>query len=497
MPTLCVGMFLQTLGAGKCNTDFKIKILDCVSARRCYLLTLTCQNLYLEVCRTKNFLGSEIAYRSTVTQSVKEEVTTQSVVTRTKKMKKISIIGMGMSFKDLTQKHIDIINNADIILGGKRHLAYFRHLDIKKKIIESNIKEILEFIKLNFQNKNIVVLASGDPLFYGIGNYLSKNISKEHIDIYPNISALSYAFSKIKESWHDAFVISLHGRDHLDNFFASLINHKKIAVYTDNKQNPSWLAKQMIEKKITDFQMCVLEDLGMNSEKISWHSIDEAADLEFSQLNIVILKKINENNHIKPYTKPYTKPYIGMPDDLFIHEKGLITKAEVRAVSISKLDLKSHHILWDLGAGSGSVSIESSVFIQKGKIYAVEKNKNRVEQIRQNKEKFQAHNIEIIHGELPDSMNKLPKPHRIFIGGGGKNLNLILEQACENLLNNGIIVINAVLISNISNSLNILKSKNFTTDLFEINISRLKSMPWDGRMEALNPVWIITGKRVK
>ncbi|MCK5096888.1 MAG: precorrin-6Y C5,15-methyltransferase (decarboxylating) subunit CbiT, partial [Desulfobacteraceae bacterium] len=157
--------------------------------------------------------------------------------------------------------------------------------------------------------------------------------------------------------------------------------------------------------------------------------------------------------------------------------------------------VSDNHVFWDLGAGSGSVSIEASSIITKGKIFAVEKNKDRITLINMNISRFNVPNIKAIHVQLPQSLEKLPEPDRIFIGGGGKDLAKITEHAINKLAINGIIVINTVLIQNLESVFSIMKKKKLNPKSISVQISRSKSMPYGDRFEALNPVWIIYGKK--
>jgi len=175
----------------------------------------------------------------------------------------------------------------------------------------------------------------------------------------------------------------------------------------------------------------------------------------------------------------------------------LITKAEIRAVTLSKLRLMPDHILWDLGAGSGSISIEASIFIKSGRIFAIEKNPERIIHIENNRKRFNVTNLEIIQSELPDGLDNLPAPDRIFIGGGGKNLEKIIRSSSGYLMQDGVIVINTILISNIDVAMSTLKSQGFITDIVQAQISRGQQMPLGKRLNAENPVWIISGEKRK
>nr|MBL0714565.1 precorrin-6Y C5,15-methyltransferase (decarboxylating) subunit CbiT [Desulfobacterales bacterium] len=187
------------------------------------------------------------------------------------------------------------------------------------------------------------------------------------------------------------------------------------------------------------------------------------------------------------------RPYLGIPEKDLEHERGLITKSEVRAVSLSKLQLKKGMVLWDLGAGSGAVAIEAAGLIPGGQIYALEKNKERAAQIRSNCVRFKVHNINVIGSRLPDGLDELPDPDRIFVGGGGKALAATLRKAINRMKANGVMVVNTVLLDSMNTAVRMMKAGGLQTDLTQIQISRSRPMPTGDRMEALNPVWIVRG----
>ncbi len=410
-------------------------------------------------------------------------------------MKPVAVIGMGLSPDDLTVRHLELINHADILIGGKRHLDHFKDLPAQKEDISKNLKKIITIIKDKAENSStdfsIVVLASGDPLYFGIGSFLIRSIGADMVNIYPNITSVASVFARLKEPWHDVHVISMHGREQKRALLSALTKKEKIAILTDSNNNPAMIAKLLIENNRSDFKICVLEQLGTASEHVEWYKLNNAAEKTFSEPNMVVLKRNPVNVED---IEPEEKPYLGMPESCFDHQDGLITKSEVRAVTISKLHLMPDSILWDLGAGSGSVSIESSCFITTGSIFAVEQHKKRIIQIQNNKNRYNVNNLEIIHTKLPHGLESLPQPDRIFIGGGGRDLGEIIKKASFYLKKNGIIVINTVLIQNIEAALQPLKKAGFTTDFIQIQVNNKKDMPWGERLESQNPVWIITGK---
>jgi precorrin-6Y C5,15-methyltransferase (decarboxylating) len=309
------------------------------------------------------------------------------------------------------------------------------------------------------------------------------------VRIYPNINTVAAAFARIKEPWHDARIISLHGRKNEDELIGALEEADKLAVFTDPKKNPAWLATQLIEKEHFNFKMCVLEALGSKSERFDWYSLQKAAKMKFADPNLVVLKRSPAGRKAK------AKSQLGAPDHWYDHQGGLITKSEIRAITLSKLRLEPHHVFWDLGAGSGSISIEAGLFIKKGKIFAVEQNPDRIKNIQNNKKQFNARNLEVVQAALPKRLSTLPRPDRIFVGGGGKDLKAIVMKAAKYLKPGGRIVINTVLLPNLQTAMTALEQLGFETEVIQVQINRSRKMPWAERFEAQNPVWIITGMR--
>jgi precorrin-6B C5,15-methyltransferase / cobalt-precorrin-6B C5,C15-methyltransferase len=401
---------------------------------------------------------------------------------------KVIVIGMGLSPDDLTARHLDIIRGADILIGGKRHLACFKDHSGAKKAITRDIPELTDFIGRHFKTHRVVVLASGDPLLFGIGSAIIDALGPDHVEIHPNISSAAAAFAHIREPWQDARIISMHGKNAEYSLLTAASESPLVAVLTDPDRNPAWIAALLLRHRLHRVNICVLEQLGTPSEKISWYSLEEAAGKIFSEPNIVVLKQ-----SFVPQALPGL--HLGMPDEAFDHENGLITKSEIRVISLAKLKLLPHHVLWDLGAGSGSIGIEASRLLPLGKIVAVEKNFQRIRNIEINRLRHCVWNMEIRQAALPDGLDGLPVPDRIFIGGGGRQLVAIIRSAAGYLKSDGILVLNTVLMDNLTAALATLKELGFSTESLQIQVSRAKDMPWSQRFEAQNPVWIIAGTR--
>ncbi len=347
-------------------------------------------------------------------------------------MKPVAVIGMGLSPEDLMDVHRRLIRQADILVGGRRHLDSFPDHTGTKYTLTRDLNETVQFIKASMKEHSVVVLASGDPLFYGIGACLIRSLGRDNVLIYPNITAVSGAFSRIKVPWHDAKIISLHGRNRPEKLLEATAGADKVAVYTDPERDPAWLARYLLEHDMTDFRMWVLEQMGSPKEVIAEYSLAEAEKKRFRDPNMLIL--IRERARADQALPLYP----GMPEHAFVHEGGLITKAEVRVIALSKLRLEPGHVFWDLGAGSGSMAIEAAVFVRFGAIYAVEKEPKRIQHIRANKERFGVPHLHPVQTTLPEGMAHLPPPDRVFVGGGGKRLPEIIVQAAAFLGEDGV-----------------------------------------------------------
>jgi len=407
-------------------------------------------------------------------------------------MKPINIIGIGQGKKDLTPTHLALIQSADLLVGGRRHLDMFAGHGGETLVITGAIEQVIDKIKENMQDKNVVVLASGDPLFYGIGSTLSRYVDKKYLLIHANVSSVSAGFAAIGEPWHDAKIISLHGR--ADEFcFSSLAGETKVVFLTDQKRGPGYIASMLIRQELYGFRFCVLENLSHEEkEKISWFDdYSSISDVSFDHPNIVILLKSG-----KPRENVSPETHIGMDDILYRHSKGLITKSEIRSITLSKLELvRKDHVLWDIGSGSGSVGIEASFQIPWGQVFAVEKNQERIGDIIHNIQMFNQSNIKILNLDFPKGSDQLSDPDRIFIGGGGSHLEQILDTCCLRLKKQGTIVVNTILIQNMETALRVLKQYGFSPEMVHIQVSRSKPMPYGDRLEPLNPVWIISGRK--
>jgi precorrin-6Y C5,15-methyltransferase (decarboxylating) len=407
----------------------------------------------------------------------------------------VTIVGTGMSPDDLSSKALSMIEGADILIGGKRHLNYFLKLPAKKVPLSKNLKPVLNVITTSLKKrKKVVVIASGDPGFYGIANYLVTQLGKEKIEIIPNITTFQAAFAKIKESWDDAFLLSLHGRP-IPRLASLIKRHKKVGILTDNTNTPQRIAKSILseDQSLNAVDVFVLEQLGTKKERIHKCSLKSISKKSFSSLCAMIL--IAKTRGEK---KEEDKISLGTPDAHFSHQKGLITKDDVRIFTLAKLNLLRRGVFWDIGSGSGSVAVEAALLVPELEIFAIEKYEKRIEDIKKNMRKFNTgRTITPVLGEAPRILQGLPKPKRIFIGGSEGKLLSILHYCRRVLLPSGKVVINAATLETVNSAVAFFDKIGWPSMVTLLNISKMKKIGAHKRFQPLNPVFIIEGSKTE
>ena len=398
----------------------------------------------------------------------------------------VQVIGLGMSSEDLPSRSRAIIKAAQVLVGGKRLLGYFPEHPAPKITLAKDLTETLLQIKELARTQRVVVLASGDPNFYGIGPRLARALGPDQVVIHSNITAVQAACSRLKIAWQDAALISLHGRD-WEALDRALGTATKLIIYTDPDHTPARIARRLINRGWESARVCVLEDLGQGTEQITWLSPQEAQTRQFSRLNLVVVLA-------DPSLPPNQGLTLGMPEAAYSHQAGLVTKSEVRAVVLARLELGPGQVLWDLGAGCGSVGIEASLLIPQGRIIAVEKDRQRAAQIQANRDKFGVRNLEVIGAEAPQCLAQLPAPDRVFIGGGGGQVQPILVEVFKHLKQEGKLVLTAVLFETLQTAFEVMHRQGYEVDCCQLQISRSRRLGSGTSMQALNPVWIIAGR---
>ncbi|MBI4318259.1 MAG: precorrin-6y C5,15-methyltransferase (decarboxylating) subunit CbiE [Chloroflexi bacterium] len=410
-------------------------------------------------------------------------------------MPSVYVVGVGEDgAAGLGQRALDIINSADVLCGGRRLLGLVPQARGRKIPIEANLRELVDAIREFMVAEQVVVLASGDPGFFGIARYLADNLGKERLEIVPGVSAVQLAFARIKESWDDAVLTSVHGRD-IGEIVEVVRSSKKIGVLTDPLRSPAQIARVLLASGISGYRCFVCQNLGSNSESIVETDLGGLVSLAASPLSVLILLKQGPE---PKHSVCSMRPSLGIPDDEFLQRrplKGLITKCEIRVVSLSKMSLREDSVVWDIGAGSGSVSVEAALIATTGRVFAVEKNPADAEIVRWNLHKFGVDNAVVVEGLAPEVLTSLPDPDVVFIGGSGGHMEGILDATCRRLKSRGSLVANIATVANLYTITQGLAARRFDVDVALVNVARSRGIADLMRFEALDPVFVVSARR--
>jgi len=414
----------------------------------------------------------------------------------------IAVVGIGLDGADgLAVSIRKIVEEATILAGSKRHLSYFAQHQGDKIYFKDLQAGIDAISQLDLERHIVVILTSGDPLFFGLGRLLLANFSPQKIEFYPHISSIQLAFSKIKIPWQDASLTSVHGRetDQLIKLFKQ--GKDKIGLLTDNNNNPTAIARLYLALDLPiEYTFYICENLGSADENIQQFTSEKIIELsnlepeDFAVLNVLVL--IRQTQKEKLYFN--SLPILGLPDRSFLSfsdRPSLITKKEIRITIIGELSLQPNQTVWDIGAGTGSVSIEIARLCPTSKVFAIEKTSMGSSLIAKNSKRFQVNNLTNINGKAPEELDKLPQPDRIFIGGSGGNLLDILNVCQQQLLPTGIMVMAFATIEHYYQAVNYITNNSWQYRLLQLQISRSTPIAHLTRFTPLNPVTIITAWR--
>ena len=373
----------------------------------------------------------------------------------------------------LTPTALAHIRQADVIIGAERTLALFAGQfkpDARTFDLTGQLKAVPGWVDAAREaGQSCVVLATGDPLCFGIAPYLAARLCTQALEILPNVSTLQLACARLGMAWQDVPFLSIHAKDAgpwqrgagpahgLYRLAQAVHAHDRLLVLTSPDNTPARIAELLRIEGLGDaVQMAVAENLLQPDEHVHAQlSVDEAAGMTFAPLNVVALWRI----------QPRDNPVLmGREDESYFQRRpkgdgtgGLITKQEVRAVSLARLQLRADSLVWDIGAGSGSVGLEAARLCHRGHVWAIEKNAHDVEIIRQNHDAFRVANYTLVHDKAPAGMEAWPDPDAVFIGGSGGELAELIRLVLSRLKPGGHLVMNFVTLENLAMALETLK----------------------------------------
>lgn len=376
-----------------------------------------------------------------------------------------------------------------LVLAAKRFAPLAAELGLPFAEI-SPLGAAIDTLRHQLPLGDIAVLVGGDPLFYGIGKRLLAEFGEEVLHFNPATTSLQRACALFRLSWDDAVVTSLHGRNHR-HLPGLLLRHAKNLLFTDPSNSPNRIAAALLdylqligETALAEaIEVRVAEDLGLDSQRLFRGTLAQTADANFSSLNVLAL--------LVPGADPCQYRF-GLGEEQLRHSRGLITKNEVRAATLHQLQLPERGVFWDIGAGSGSLSIEAARLNPGLTVYAIEQKAEELANIRENIKQYRCYNVIPVDGRAPESCLALPDPQRVFVGGSGGNLAEIVALAAARLPEGGRLVVNGVIAATIETAPQAMARQGLQVFQSTLQVSRRDE---SGITTTFNPITIITGRK--
>ncbi|MGW5505924.1 MULTISPECIES: precorrin-6y C5,15-methyltransferase (decarboxylating) subunit CbiE [unclassified Streptomyces] len=399
----------------------------------------------------------------------------------------ITVVGMGAG----APPGADVAAGAELVVGGRRHLDAVRLPEGAERVVLGALAPALDTVaEYVTEGRPVTVLASGDPGFFGIVRVLAERFGAQRLDVRPGVSSVAAAFARVGLPWEDAVVASAHGRD-----LRTAVNlcraHPKVAVLTGPGAGPAELGAALR----TDARVLVVASaLGSGEERVERVTPAEAAGRDWGAAVSVVLC-LDEARALGP-VRSVAGPRAGaagwaLEESAFAHRDSMITKFEVRALALARLGPRPGDLVWDVGAGSGSVAVECARL--GAAVTAVEKTPDGVERVRAN---AAAHGVDVrvVHGAAPAALSRLDDPDAVFVGGGGRELPAIVA-ACARRARRSVVVAMAAL-DRVPAAREALVDAGLECDGVLLQSSRLAPLPGDvTRLAATNPVFLLWGVR--
>ncbi len=393
----------------------------------------------------------------------------------------ITLLGIGMgNLNTMTTKGLEACKEADLIIGGKRMLDSLACFETD---VHDCFKtcEIKSYIQANPQYQKIVIALSGDTGFYSGADQLMTTLSDYNVEVIPGISSGVYLSARLGKPWQKVRFISQHGKK--ENLIANVLRHEDVVVILGGVEGASKVCQALDYYGLKDVQVYIGEQLSYDDEKITHGQPKDFLSYQGKPLSVIWIENSNATKCVVTH---------GIGDDHFVRGKVPMTKEEVRCITVSKMRLNKKAVIYDIGAGTGSISIEMALQSYEGHVYAIEKNPEGVALLEANKRAFKTEHITVIEGTAPDAMTGLPIPSHAFIGGSSGNMKVILQMLLKK--NPRIrVVINAITLETVTEATDCMKTLPFEqVDVAQVNIAKSHVIGKYHMMKGENPVYIIS-----
>lgn len=396
----------------------------------------------------------------------------------------ITLIGMGSGTPEsLTAQGLAALQNAGLILGAKRLLEQLPQGCTEHRKALYQPEDVLAALAAD-PEVDAALVYSGDTGFYsGAAKLLPLlRVMGYSVRVLPGLSSVQLLAAAVGRPWQDWKLVSAHGR--VCDPIAEVLSHPQVFFLTGGGDSPATLCAKLTAAGLGAAHALVGENLGTPAEAIRFGLARELAEQTFAPLSVLLI----EREALPPRRTP------GLPDEAFIRGAVPMTKQEVRAVALAKLAVTLTDTLWDVGAGTGSVSVELALAAPAGQVYAVECDPEACILIQKNREKFAVYNLTLIEGKAPEALDTLPAPDAVFIGGTKGNMGAIIDAVLHK--NPAArLCIAAIALETLSAAVAALTAHGLAAEVTQISVSRTKAAGNLHLLMANNPVFLITGAR--
>lgn len=410
---------------------------------------------------------------------------------------RIQVVGIGDDgAASLTPYAREAIERADVLVGTPLLLDKVSFSNAQRRAIGSDLDEIKKVVR-GLNGQRAVILVNGDPLFYGLARFLADSVGKDRLEVVPHVSSMQLAFARIKEPWDDAYLTNL-ATVPLDRVVETIRGSEHVGLFTTEAITPAVVAEALLDRRIDYFTAYVCENLGSPNERVTQGDLPTIRRSSFGPLNVMILIR-HRGAADRPREMQHRRLF-GNADDLFLQsrpKRGLLTPMEVRCVALAEMDLAPSSIVWDVGAGSGSLAIEAAAIVSTGKVFAIEMDAEDYGLMVENAKAFDCPSLIPVHGQAPDAWRDLPDPDAIFVGGTGRAVEELSEAAATRLQPSGRLVINVASLDSVVDVRRRLAGQGFELETRMIHVSRGVDSLGVLRMESLNPSFLLVGRRTK
>ena len=410
---------------------------------------------------------------------------------------RIYIIGVGSDgLAGLTARARDWLVAAEVVYGPEADLAALDGIAAERRPLSSDLPATAaELAALAGSGRRVAVVVGGDPLFFGVARYLCDRLGKDAFEVLPHVSSMQLAFARIKETWEEAFLTNLASHP-LDEVLDRIRVAETVGLFTSEKEGPPEVAQALLARGLDYFRAYVCENLGGPDERVTQGELTEIAEMTFDPLNVVVL--VRKPGRPDQTAGPPSSRRFGNPDDAFAQSRpksGLITQAEVRALALAQLAIQPGGVVWDIGAGSGSVAIEAARLSEPGLVYAIEQDAADYHLILANAEAFGVRNLKAVHGTAPGVFAGLPAPDAIFAGGDGREVARVLEAAWGKLRPGGRLVVHVATVDSLSSTYAGLRRIAGGVEALLVNVARGVEQLESLRFEAINPSFLLSATK--